>query len=363
MQHTELSTSNLTPDENHINKLLAVAIRNSQGGVIITDHNGLTIWVNESIEKITGYKREEFLNKKPGELLQGKETSESTVQFISDQIKSGKSFKQEILNYSKDGSKMWLNLEIFPLRDELGEISHYVGIQHNISELVDKNEKLENFNYLVSHDLITQANNIKSLTTLLSKKTALQTNKYFILLEKSANRLSNTLIGLKSLLDFKKTKKSYSLPVEKVNVHEIVEKIRETFNTQYDTTRMTLANQIPTNTIVRTNVIYMESILLNLLSNTIRYRHPERDLFVSVEAVSKNGYIDLEISDNGLGMDLESDGDRIFKIFSTFHNHVEGTGLGLYLVKQQVEALGGTITVESYPENGSTFMVSVPEMT
>ncbi|MEL7144870.1 MAG: PAS domain-containing protein [Bacteroidota bacterium] len=235
---------NTVPDKKEIDQLLARAFRGSHSGVIITDHLGFTLWVNASIEKVTGYKLSEFLNKKPGVLLQGPETKTEDIQIVSENIRKGKPFVKEILNYSKKGVKMWLNLQIFPLKDQSGKITHFIGIQHDISELVEKNEKLENFNYAVSHNLITQSNNIKSLTNLISKQEGVQSNKYLDLLKMSADRLSDTLKGLRTLLNFKKLNDLNGLPMDTVLIHELVSRQLNTLKTHYPHFNLTVVNQI-----------------------------------------------------------------------------------------------------------------------
>ena len=104
----------------------------------------------------------------------------------------------------------------------------------------------------------------------------------------------------------------------------------------------------------------LQSILYNLLSNAIKFRSPERNLKVIATSHSHNGKAVLEITDNGLGFDTKLHKDKMFKLYTRFHTHVEGRGLGLYLIKAQVEVLHGVIEVESVPGRGSTFRVIIP---
>ena len=111
-------------------------------------------------------------------------------------------------------------------------------------------------------------------------------------------------------------------------------------------------------TILNINRAYLESILLNLFTNAIKYRSPKRTLrvFVSSKEVGEN--IILIFKDNGIGIDLERNGDKIFGLYQRFHNHPDSKGLGLYLVKSQVESMGGTINVESEVDKGTTFTIT-----
>jgi signal transduction histidine kinase len=106
--------------------------------------------------------------------------------------------------------------------------------------------------------------------------------------------------------------------------------------------------------------IYLESILHNLLSNALKYHSPQRRPAIHVKSWQQEEQAYLSVSDNGLGMDLTKVGDKLFGLYKTFHEHKEAKGLGLYLTKLQVEALGGTIRVESQPDHGTTFTLSFP---
>lgn len=101
----------------------------------------------------------------------------------------------------------------------------------------------------------------------------------------------------------------------------------------------------------------MESIMLNLLSNSIKYSSPERTAKIHFYTEIKNNTIMLVITDNGLGIDLEKHGHKLFGLNNTFHRHVDSKGVGLYMTKIQIEAVGGSITVESEVDRGTTFKI------
>src|SRR5690606_28851856 len=102
---------------------------------------------------------------------------------------------------------------------------------------------------------------------------------------------------------------------------------------------------------------YVESILYNLMSNSLKYRHPDRIPEINIEASDEEGFMVLRHTDNGLGIDLEQNKTKLFNLYKRFHFHVEGKGLGLYLVKAQIEALGGKVRVESKRNDGSSFIL------
>jgi light-regulated signal transduction histidine kinase (bacteriophytochrome) len=103
--------------------------------------------------------------------------------------------------------------------------------------------------------------------------------------------------------------------------------------------------------------IYMESIMLNLLSNSIKYSSPERAAVIHFCTTVNNNEITLMAKDNGLGIDLQKHGHKLFGLNNTFHEHPDSNGVGLFMIKTQIEAIGGSITVESEIDEGSTFKI------
>ena len=104
--------------------------------------------------------------------------------------------------------------------------------------------------------------------------------------------------------------------------------------------------------------IYLESIFLNLLTNALKYRKPDVPAIIEVKTYIQNNDIVLEIKDNGLGINLQRYGHQIFKLQKTFHKHPESRGIGLFMIKNQIEAMGGEIFVESQENVGTTFFIN-----
>jgi signal transduction histidine kinase len=105
---------------------------------------------------------------------------------------------------------------------------------------------------------------------------------------------------------------------------------------------------------------YIDSIFYNLISNAIKYRSLERNPEISITTLIENDSLVLLVKDNGLGMDTKKLKDKIFTLYQRFHHHVEGKGIGLFLVKTQVEALNGTIEISSKVNEGTTFTIRLP---
>lgn len=103
--------------------------------------------------------------------------------------------------------------------------------------------------------------------------------------------------------------------------------------------------------------LYLESILQNLLSNSLKYKSPNRTPVIHVETLFQNGILTLKFSDNGMGIDLKRNADKLFGLNKTFHKHAEAKGVGLFITKTQVEAMGGSITANSEVDKGSVFTI------
>lgn len=100
---------------------------------------------------------------------------------------------------------------------------------------------------------------------------------------------------------------------------------------------------------------YLESILLNMFTNALKYSSPDRQLVLKLKSSIIDNKVMLEFSDNGLGIDLKRHGDKIFGMFKTFHRHKDAKGIGLFISKNQIEAMGGSISVRSKVDVGTTF--------
>ncbi|WP_448518499.1 PAS domain S-box protein [Rhodoflexus sp.] len=130
---------------------LSLVADNTDNSVIITDANGITEYVNRGFERMTGYKADEIIGKKPGHVLQGPDTDPNTVARISQKLKTKRAFQEEILNYSKDGRPYWISLTVNPIFDEQGQLSKFIAIQSDITQnklqAIDLSGKMEAINH------------------------------------------------------------------------------------------------------------------------------------------------------------------------------------------------------------------------
>lgn len=177
---------------------------------------------------------------------------------------------------------------------------------------------------------------------------------FFDHIETVTHHLTTTLNDLMEVL---KTQQENDLEHEWVGFEEIFQKTVETFSADILKNDALVTHDFSVVKKVKYNRSYLESIMLNLLSNAIKYKAPNRRPQIHFETFDTGGSIGLKVTDNGQGIDLEKYGDQLFGLNNTFHEHVEGKGVGLYLIKTQLESKGGTITAKSVVGEGTEFKV------
>lgn len=236
------------------------------------------------------------------------------------------------------------------------------------SELYDRNQSLEaemaqldSFIYRASHDLKAPANNILSMVRLLEEQLGDSTPLQDQALAHVRNASEGLLKQLRELLELSRMKQQINEAPEYNCLHEISMEIWDCMRPQAEASNAELKLDFHRAPSLRLGKGNLRSILQNLIGNGLKYRSPERKPVVEVHSYADTKGILLEIKDNGLGMDLDKYGDKLFGMFNRFHNHVEGNGVGLYIVKQIVESSRGKIQVTSDPGKGTTFQIRFPE--
>jgi PAS domain S-box-containing protein len=223
-------------------------------------------------------------------------------------------------------------------------------------ELVnEQNKRLLNFSYIVSHNLRSHTGNIKSLIEIIDQsQEAVEKQFMFDLLKNASNTLSETIQNLTEVVSIQT---SLNLKKEKIFIYEYTLKAVQILGNQISIEDAVITNEIDPNLSIEYYPAYMESILLNFLSNALKYRHPKRKPKISLKIHLEDGNIVLEITDNGIGIDLKKYGDKLFGMYKTFHGNKDARGIGLFMTKNQIEAMGGRVSVNSQPDKGSTFTI------
>jgi signal transduction histidine kinase len=268
-----------------------------------------------------------------------------------------------------------LNLAINQQKEELTTQSDYIielnknlegivvqktlELQRTNEELIKQNNELLQFSSSVSHKLRGPVARMLGLTTIFRySKDVAEQNKMLEFVQKASQDLDSTLKDLSKIIDIKNdlhnSKEWVNLEEEWVKSCDLLkDAIKEQFTISHD------FENVPE---VFTIKAIVQSVFYNLLSNAIKYRSDERNLIVGAKSFIENSQLVIEVSDNGLGIDVQKHKDSLFKLFKRFHTHVEGRGLGLYLIKSQIEALNGSLEIYSVVGQGSCFRATFADM-
>ncbi|GAB3839533.1 ATP-binding response regulator [Hymenobacter jeollabukensis] len=236
---------------------------------------------------------------------------------------------------------------------------HHRQLQAVNQQLARTNRDLDNFVYAASHDLRQPVNNLRGLFDELQRSATFDDPEQATILrmvDASLHALSTTISDLASVVQV--ARPSGEQTTEPVALADLTADVLQTLHPQLQAVQADIQTDfadLPELEYVRGN---LRTILLNLLTNAVKYRHPERAPQVALRTRLVANQPVLEVQDNGLGMDLERHGPELFQLFRRFHPHAgEGTGVGLFLVNRLVQAHGGRIEVESEEGQGTTFRV------
>lgn len=225
-----------------------------------------------------------------------------------------------------------------------------------LKEIVLRNQNLEQFTYIVSHNLRLPVANIEGFADILRDRELSQTKRaqFMELLFTSVRKLVHVIADLHSILNIhrKLSEKfevvSFSKMVEDVifSIHHLVKKEDAKIITDFS----------DVNTI-KTIESYLHSVFFNLISNSLKYRRKDIPLIIEIKSRIENGKIILLFKDNGMGIDLNKNKQKVFVLYSRFHSNIEGKGMGLFMVKTHIESLGGTISIQSSLNKGTVFTI------
>lgn len=213
------------------------------------------------------------------------------------------------------------------------------------AELIKYNNELRQFSYTISHNLRGPVASLLGLVDLLDRSTLTKDNlKITDYIATSTERLDGIIQDLNKIIDIRND--IFQIR-QKVMLAEELEEIKKVLNITTESGYVNLNIDLVLCSQIYSVRPMVHSILYNLISNAIKYRAPERLCEIRIQAQQTEDYYILSVEDNGLGIDLASQQENVFKLYKRFHHHTEGKGIGLFLVKLQCEALGGYIEVAS----------------
>jgi len=340
------------------------------------DEHFSNIFISANIEKITGYKNNEFLDgtidisdlihrddfnrvdKEFKEAIAHKApfAIEYRIVHRSGLIKWVKESGSGIIG--KDGTRLIEGyISDITERKKADEalLLSKINLEAATLELQQQNDQLNEFAHIISHNLRSPVGNIQALISLLTEdSTKEEYQLVFQNLQKTAVNLRETL---NELLDLLRMNKEHARERTHIHFNDVLTKIKEDMMGEILNANAWIVADFGRCPAVSYYKPYLESIILNLLSNALKYRMPGRDPEVRFETDVVKEKPVLRVHDNGRGIDLDRHGREIFGLRQVFHGNPDAHGVGLFLIKTQVEALGGKISVESVVDQGSIFTI------
>lgn len=288
---------------------------------------------------------------------------------IQNIIRSCRSFDLELPFRTARNRLIWLKIKALPIIDDYGRCVIVRGIfqdvdyikksqaalQESLDLTNDQNKRLQNFAYIVSHNLRSHTGNLKFMVDLF-KETAHKSERdeIFEHIHSISENLNTTVKHLEEIVKIQteigKDKKVVEFePLFKSIVGALANNIDDLdARVEYDFSRLPAVDYIPA---------YLESILQNLLTNSLKYYQPHRRPFIKCVTYENGPHAYLVFEDNGKGIDMKRFGDQVFGMYKTFHQNPDAKGIGLFITRNQVESLGGSIDVESTPNVGTKFTI------
>jgi PAS domain S-box-containing protein len=253
-----------------------------------------------------------------------------------------------------------LNEELAAINEELQASNE--ELNETNTQLTRTNVDLDNFIYTASHDLKAPIANIEGLLLALQQELPAaglvgQVPTMLHLMQAAIERFGRTIWHLTEVSSLQK---AHAQPATQVSLARVVEDVQLDLTPLVVQTNARVLVDVAEGTILLFSEKNLRSVVYNLLSNALKYSHPDRAPVVRITSWAQGAYQALEVQDNGLGLDLAQGEAKLFAMFQRLHTHVEGTGIGLYMVKKIVENAGGRIEVRSVPEQGSVFTVYFP---
>jgi len=328
-------------------------------------------FISKKVENILGYTSEEWLASPT--FWQDHihpDDRDVSLNFCAERTNLNLDHDFEYRMIAKNGEIVWLR-DIVNVISENGKAKSLRGIMidvtknkeieknlHDSFNLVsEQNKRLLNFSYIVSHNLRSHTSNILSIVDLIETSESEEEKVEMIQLLKSvSDSLNETMLNLNEVVNIQT---NVGLVKQSLNLKKYLDNTLKILSDQIEMKGIKIISSIKEDVEINYSPAYLESILYNLISNAVRYSHTEINPIISIDYYTGNNMNVLQISDNGIGIDLKKNGHKIFGMYKKFSTHRDSKGIGLFITKNQIDAMGGNITVESEPNMGTTFKIYI----
>jgi|GEM_PF-2673447 len=230
-------------------------------------------------------------------------------------------------------------------------------LENSFKLVTNQNERLLNFSYIVSHNLQSHTGNIYSLLKLFElAKTKKEKDVILEHLNTASTRLKETIAHLQEVVSITN---NLNLNIEPLRLNLFILNAINVLKDKIVEKKAIIKNNVPVDTVINYNPAYLESIVYNFISNAIKYSSFERQPVISIDYTENKNEKILKISDNGIGIDLEKNSGKLFGMYKVFTDNKDSRGIGLFITKNQIEAMGGKVEVVSEVNKGTTFSIYI----
>jgi PAS domain S-box-containing protein len=366
-EHTEQSV-----DENiRMAALCRAVVERITEGITILNEHAFPVYRSPSMSKITGWSSEERTGRADMELVHPEDRRK-----VYDALEFVKGAPGEMATVAgrlrhKQGYFVWIEASLYNMlhdpaiggylcifRDITSRKQSELQMEQMHKELVRKHNYLQQYTYIVSHNLKGQVDNIMGLVDIMAQIDVSERDRNEIILgiAYSVKKLDETMKDLSYILNLKNEAERLREPI---NIPVLLEEVIASVTAQYGKNAFHIYAEINIDTFVSLKG-FIYSILHNLISNCIKYRKPDTTANIHIAMKHENGKVVLLVKDDGLGINLQRYGSQVFGLYRRFHQHGEGKGMGLFLVKTQVEALSGTVVIDSAEGEGTEVKIELP---
>lgn len=349
--------------------LLPDIFNHAYHGIAIVGLDGKWLLVSKSLCDILGYTEKELLKHSFNEITH-KEDLKIDLRKLKNLLDGDiESYKMEKRYFKKNGNIIWAQLSVSLVRGKDDKPKYFISQVQDITEqkeeerekeiianvIKEQNERLLNFSRIITHNLRTHAGNLMTLLDFVEDDiNETKTNESFKFLKQAVFNLQETVTHLTEIAKFSKYD---TAELKTLNLYQF------TVNAIYNVSALAknsgciIENNIQNTFFVTGIEAYLDSILLNLLTNAIKYRSDDKVCIITLNAKLEGSFVVLSVKDNGLGLDLKTHGSKLFSLYQTFHRNKDSRGVGLFITKNQIESLDGKIEVKSEVNKGAEFLV------
>jgi PAS domain S-box-containing protein len=353
--------------------LLSLAASETTDTIIIANEKGEAVWANQAYLDLTGLNMEEIIGQETAYLCIGPETHINAPSLMQKAIENKESIKITLLNYNKNKEKYWYELNITTVFDSQNNFVNFVGVGRNVTSRIEKelelkkllevtsdqNNKLYNFTHIVSHNIRSHSSNLSMIVDVIENTEDIEEKiSYFDLFKEGTEKLSESIDYLNEIITIQQ---KTNIEKTKILLKSEIEKTKMALSLVIKNSQITITDTIPEDLTVTAIPAYLDSILLNLFTNAIKYKSPETKATLEIGYEITEDYTVINFRDNGLGLDLKKNGHKLFGMYKTFHGNEDAKGIGLFITKNQLEAMNGKIEIESELGIGSNFKIYLNE--